>query len=513
MTAGILFLLALLIRLAVIALARFDGLYGQDAYAYLDYVRQILARRLSGPFYWPLGYPATAGLFTAIMRDPVLGAQTASLVLGAALAPLTYALVREISPRKSAGRGAAVAAGLMLAVAGQAIQSSIVIMADVPGLFWATLSAYALIRSRRALDGQRREAGWLVLSAAALALAAVTRWLFLILFLVWIAYWSKAILRWSKTTFRWRQVTPEARRFRRATLWAALAALVVLAPQAAITARFSAPFLGHAWLLGWSPRNALHTSFENVDGRFDYAAPPAAFYLAPWFHPFYLTPLLAPFALAGAWRLRRSDELILLGGWAALPYLFLAGIPYENFRFGLAYFPPIAALAAMGLFGGHSSAPNRAALCLPRGLPALALALSLAASTPAIVGGLSEFLAIKSRELAALEYLRAQLPPGATVLTFGLTLTLEHYGDFAAVELYRQTPATLAATVCADEPVYLYIQLDNVESQWAGRAPEVNYRWLRDRAGLSELGGQGGWRLYAVGAGDCPKASGRWADS
>ena len=32
--------------------------------------------------------------------------------------------------------------------------------------------------------------------------------------------------------------------------------------------------------------------------------------------------------------------LILLLGWGGLVYLFLAGIPFQNFRFGLTLYPP-----------------------------------------------------------------------------------------------------------------------------------------------------------------------------
>ena len=39
----------------------FDGLYGQDAYAYLDYAGALRTALLNGspppPFFWPIGYP------------------------------------------------------------------------------------------------------------------------------------------------------------------------------------------------------------------------------------------------------------------------------------------------------------------------------------------------------------------------------------------------------------------------------------------------------------------------
>ena len=59
-TAIFLFLLALLIRLAVIVHWRFDGLYGQDAFAYFQQAVAIAERLPHGPlpstgFFWPEG--------------------------------------------------------------------------------------------------------------------------------------------------------------------------------------------------------------------------------------------------------------------------------------------------------------------------------------------------------------------------------------------------------------------------------------------------------------------------
>ncbi len=52
-----LWLLALLLRLVLLAAYPFDGLYGQDAFAYYDFGRQ-LQQFQPGPFFWPWGYPA-----------------------------------------------------------------------------------------------------------------------------------------------------------------------------------------------------------------------------------------------------------------------------------------------------------------------------------------------------------------------------------------------------------------------------------------------------------------------
>jgi hypothetical protein len=203
--------------------------------------------------------------------------------------------------------------------------------------------------------------------------------------------------------------------------------------------------------------------------------------------------------------------LILLGGWILTLYLYLIGIPYENFRFGLAFFPPIVALAALGLVVArlpHTPAlPHTFSLSPPLRVsrsPLLLVSISIVAALPFTVRGLSTFFSVKSRELAATRYLQAQAAPNATVLTFGLTLTLDHYTDLNAVDLYDQSPDTLRSIVCTASPAYLYVEAENIESQWAGKSPAINFHWLRDEIGLYEIGRDGTWSLFAVAHG-CPE--------
>ena len=62
MRRWLLFLPGLVVLFAagmLIVVNRFDGLYGQDAYAYFDYATVSLYQRWypPPPFFWPPGYP------------------------------------------------------------------------------------------------------------------------------------------------------------------------------------------------------------------------------------------------------------------------------------------------------------------------------------------------------------------------------------------------------------------------------------------------------------------------
>ena len=86
------------------ALRGFDGLYGQDAYAYFDYsttsVRQSILH-LSGleSFFWPPGYPILVALISLVTGPVPLAGQAVSLVMGALVPVLTTLLVREARER------------------------------------------------------------------------------------------------------------------------------------------------------------------------------------------------------------------------------------------------------------------------------------------------------------------------------------------------------------------------------------------------------------------------------
>ena len=102
---------------------------------------------------------------------------------------------------------------------------------------------------------------------------------------------------------------------------------------------------------GWSPLNAFRSSFKTPEGEATYPLPVALFYAKAAASPRYLFPLFTPFlllglaaAIRGSWPMR-----LLIVGWGLVVYVFLSGIPYQNFRFALALLPVEAVLTAVGL--------------------------------------------------------------------------------------------------------------------------------------------------------------------
>jgi 4-amino-4-deoxy-L-arabinose transferase-like glycosyltransferase len=474
-----LFVLALGVRLAAVYWWRFDGLYGQDAYAYFDQARAILhavpqGQIIPADFFWPHGFPLLVALFMALLGETAVAAQLPVLLCGAALAPLAYSLSRELLPAEP---GAAWLAAFIVAVAGQPVLSSLSVMADVPALFWATLAAWLLVRGWR----RPRPAFWLAAAGAALALAIINRWLYLLLLPAFGVY----------TLMQLRRKRAPARLL----LGPLLAGLLVLLPQLWLS-RQRPDGLLHSWLLGWQPQNAWLRHFENVDGHFSYRLPVALFYAGPAAHPAYLFPLLGLAAVWAVYCLARQKEwpaLALLLGWSGAVYLFLAGIPYQNFRFGLALYMPVLLLAGYGAADLWRRWSGKWRLAL-----LTAVILSLAGTIFWSYRLLDNFLTAQNRTRAVAYQVEQLLEPEATLLTFGPTLVISHSTGLAVRELYDLEPAALADLLALESSVYLLLDVANVSDQWHGRSPQINYEWLRQEANLETIAIWPPYTLFSV---------------
>jgi hypothetical protein len=491
---------------------RFDGLYGQDAFAYFEYamgpVRQsLLDLRPPPPFFWPPGYPIAVALVSLPLGVSPLVAQLVSLASGALVPVFTALLAREIwpavqpavegpAPAGATGSGGssttavAVLAGLLVALTGQLWQSSVVVMADTLGLAAATAGIWALARYGR----QGHRPGWLLLAAALMASATLTRWIYGLVGIPCVVFALHAFVRHPRRA--------EALAHAGAT---AVVTVVFLGPilvgAASEAVRASggfAPFAGNFQVYRWNPIWALGREFVTPDGRLSYETATGLYYaLAParWA---YFTPIIAPLILPGAWAVlqrRAAAPVVLLVGWATVVFAFHAGSGYQNFRFTLAFLPPLAILAAIGARQVVGALP-RATLPVAVGAFAIGLALMAAAGLHTT----RTLIAYKERTLDMVHWTEARTPADARLLTFDLTSTFRRYSRLETLELYDQDPDRLARLVSSGAPVFLLVDTDHVARQWANESPGRNVRWLEHGPGLKRVGHEHGFTLFAVGA-------------
>jgi 4-amino-4-deoxy-L-arabinose transferase-like glycosyltransferase len=488
-----LFLTALLVRLIGVFYTQFDGLYGQDSFAYFNYAlvlrEAIGAGNLLPPFFWPIGYPALVALATLITGPQPFAGQLVSLLAGAAIAPMVYLIVLEYSRTHSRTRPGALIAGMLAAVAAQLLLSSLSIMADTAALFWGTFSALCMIRYERHLSLK-----WLALAALTLAFAILTRWVYALLALPW---GLSALMAWhaARASLKQRAVA--------VIVAVAVCGSIFVLHFAAGVSRNEISYIGNLTIYSWNPANAFQREMINADGYFHYEYATGHFYARPTFHPAYIFPLFVPFWIIGLWGARREKLplLAVLVGWPLIVYLFLAGIPWQNWRFSLTFFPPLLILVGLGVDWLWKQLPERWRPLL-QGYCALAL-LGSVLWTIRDAGNFTAWA--NQNRLVALDVSR-QLPPNAMLLAFGLTATMQHYTDVDTTELFYLTEDDLreitdknsAASTDSGRTVYLLLEPDIIRTQWAGKSPAQNLDWLQAYNELTSITQYGSYMLYQV---------------
>lgn len=511
MKKGVLAVLPLLVLLpvgALIVIGRFDGLYGQDAYAYHTYATGSLLSdwlhlRPLPPFHWPPGFPLLAALAGRLVGASPQAGQLVSWLAGS-LTPLFAALwAWELGQTWGEARQAqrlAWLTGLLTALTGQLWQSSAVYMSDTPALAATTLGMWATARFGRLATTERGASGWLWLAAGALAWAVLTRWA-AALAAIPAALYALSILARQP----WRRAWPAAFG---ATLLVAVCLWPVAAPawrylsggRAAVAAQTD--FAVDLAVVAWNPRHAVQRSFETADGFQTYRWPNGLFYAAAPAHRYYFTPWLAWLLGPGvwaAWRRRQSAWLMLVGGWLGLSLGFLMGAAWQNFRFTLAFLPPVALLTALGwetVYAGLRPAWRRWAWAW-LAVGAIWMAYGGYTLTQA-------FIERKAADLHTVAWLEQQVEPDARLVTFGLTLTFQEYSALPSYEIFYQTPATLAALLAEGHPTYVLLDTAVVETQWRGRAPGLNYAWLQAHSRLLPLGQERTYTLFRANPGRPP---------
>jgi 4-amino-4-deoxy-L-arabinose transferase-like glycosyltransferase len=436
-------------------------------------------------FFWPPGYPLLVALASMVIGPVPLGGQAVSLLMGALVPMFTALLVRELWP---AERLMALLAGLLVALCGQLWQSSIVVMADTTGLALATLSAWALVRYGR--TGRLR---WLLIASAAVAYATLARWIY---GLVAVPFATYAL--WALLTARRGSALLHA--MAGVLLAGALLVPVLGPPLLGLLSHPSEPatFAGNLQVYSWSPLNALRRDFFTADGHLSYTWPNGLYYAIAPANLAFFGPLLAPWIAVGLWaagREWRRPTLLLILGWAGVVYAFHAGAAWQNFRFSLAYLPPLAVLVAAGLLWTWRRLDRRVGV-----LVALCCTLGLLATASGAVRLVEGFIDRKDDDLALVRWVQTQTPPDAQLLSFGPTLAFRHYTALPTFDLFDLTPGDLDSILAVSAPTYVLLDERNVEEQWLGQAPAVNWNRLRDRTGVSEIGTQGSFTLFRVGS-------------
>ena len=139
----------------------FDGLYGQDAFAYFRFARALAPHLLHGAplpdLFWPRGYPAAVAALLPLTGGGPFAGQLVSALATAWAAAATFLLLRELDDRRGAPndpwrRRRPSSPGSASATSGIVLRTGQVVMADglAIGLAATVLWCFArFLRDRR----------------------------------------------------------------------------------------------------------------------------------------------------------------------------------------------------------------------------------------------------------------------------------------------------------------------------------------------------------------------------
>ncbi len=551
--ACVLFFAYLLARYA------YDGLYGQDSYAYY-YQALALWNDITGQpqpanwlstsdgFRWPIGYHLhiIAGfLFGGTGPE---GGRLLTLLLAAVTPGLVYLIARELWPDMSEGGHtgpplrsavAGLSAGVLLVLNGTYTRFGLSLMSDVPALFWSLLALLFFLKAwpvdelriwkvyqveydetakTPSAPRERQEFHWFGLRKRHWAFAAGLAFGVAVL----VRYGSLLLLAPVVVYLIVRRVTQpqripwkgEVKPF----LWAAAGLGLALLPQAAYYLTHSAGS-GYSDFLGdWNIANIFSNRVTSTDGTSVYDYPMIAFYLltplasssAGFLSPFYL-PALG----LGAWTLLRERKwavIALLASWWLIPVLIFSGTAYQSHRFVLAYLPALAIVCGIGIATALEAIQElqitnyKLRIMKQRIVITLVAAGVLLSVSVGIVQGwrgvdqwVGTHIAFKEEESKAVTMAREAA--GRTtprVVSFGTTAALFYYTRWPMLDFYNHDEEEIENFFKEPGERLVVLPEESMSTQWAGTPSGARWEWIRGHYLLQLEGKAGSYTIYKV---------------
>ena len=514
----------------------FDGLYGQDAYAYYYQARALFEEATgrspapgalfgtNGLQHWPVGYHLQIIAGFLLGGEGLFGPRLLTLGMAVACPILVYALLGHFL--KNAVWAARLLAGLvaaaLLPLNATYTRMGISLMSDIPALFWTLLALLCFLRLVPPVEeaGDPKSSGyrllWAVCFGGALGLAVLTRYGVAALVPPLLCYALANLLAR-------RRVRPDAyipaRRIMIAAAWSILAFAVALIPQAIYLATHNPGTTVADSLSGFSLSNVFSSVSVSADGTATFAQPMIAFYLI---NPFwdtaagYLSIFFLPLILLGLVylvRLRSWDLLVLLVTWWLIPGLLYASTPYQAQRFTLLYLPAIAITSGLGAYMVSAMVLKRPfsrndAQAWTWRAVSLVLAFALLLGALQCWKAVNDWAATHSawqaqdQQVATLARSVADKTSSgakqAHIISFGATAALYHYTSWPTLELFNTDQRGIEEFVSTTEPNLVVIPVDSMKTQWAGRPVGNLWQWLQSNYTLTSAGQSGIYTVFAL---------------
>jgi len=307
----LLFILSFVFRLLLIIVFKFDGLYGQDAYAYLEFSKKFYEAltqfQIPPNFYWPVGFYLFTSVITIFTAGNVdLAGLLVSLNSGSFCAGFVYLLAYEIfhNLNESERNKLALYAGLITALSPILVKQSIVIMSDSLGLMFAVWGMWQFVKYFK--TGKLKN---IIPAFIMFSFAVMTRYAFALLQVPVLAYLIYNIAVQKSLRIK----------YFKDSLIAFVIGLIVFAPQLYYLFTHGVSYFQYegthgTWAASWSFLNFFKKDFMTFDGTMHYKLWNSLYYLSPVFHPMYLLIFGIPFLTGLYLLIKRKQNIILFEG-------------------------------------------------------------------------------------------------------------------------------------------------------------------------------------------------------
>ena len=484
----LLFVLSFAFRLLLIIIFRFDGLYGQDAYAYLEFSKRfheaISAFQIPPHFYWPLGFYIFTSVFTIFtLGNFEVASLLVSLNSGSLCAGFVYLLAFELASGMGENERKKISlyAGLITAFSPVLVKSSIVIMSDSLSLMFASWAMWQFVKYFN-----KQKTLHIISSSALLALAVMTRYGYVFLLVPMALYLIYKILKSGINKSR----------IIRDIFFAVFCGTIVFSPQLYYILYYGIPNfhsengLG-VWPTSWSILNFIRKDFTTFDGTMHYTLWNGLYNLSPVFHPMYLSAFGITFLIGLYYIIKRKAYafLIFTLSWILVYYIYFSGSPFQALRFLMSFLPPMALVSAFGI--SEMKIKNK-----------LKNILLYAGLSVMIIYGfyhMYTFNKQKNNELEVVNTVINYIPDSSTVFAFDVTMAVNHYTKLNAIELFNVKEDEIKNKIdSSGHDIYFILPVENIKSQWAGLPLEKKYDMIKSNYPLQTVTSANRFKILKV---------------
>lgn len=466
----ILLILIPLTIMGCLRLAGFDGMVGQDGYAYVDYARAIRGwisgGAHPGPFIWPPGYPLAGALLSFAGISVPWSMQLVSTFSLIGTLVVIGRMLKMIYPTESV-QGIFYYLLLFGLFAPYFLRIGMVTTSDMLACFMVSVCIYSGYSYTLFQRGT-----YLMVAAFAFSFGTLIRYPVAVVLAPVVLY---LIYRWMHS-------------FKIVNLAVLLIPLVVFIIYRLFNEDPSS-LLSHQAIRSWQLSNFVARSFNTQEGFTQHFLPSGLFVLSPFFHPGFIWAGFIFLILS----LRTKQ--ITRGFWffTILPYLtfacFLAGYPDQNPRHLLVAFPIVLLICYYG-FGQLSRSPKVRNFTIPIFI-VLLLMQSLLSARAFRASFLRNALEQKITARIKISKGEADVP---ILYGFDMDVAVASRGvPFEVRNLFREEYASF------ERGALVLFNEKGLTGQWKGKNPMINWEKLKNNYRLITIESyENGWQLYRI---------------